>query len=196
MTQALNFKATLTAVLLASLTMSPTAWADSKMMDHKNMDHSKMMNMGEMKKPTSTKSKTITISGAWARMSFGRAVNSAGFMILQNTGMKDDRLIGASSSISKTTELHTHIRDGEIMRMRRVEGGIKVPKGGQAALQPGGFHVMFIGLHKPLKNGDKFPLTLTFEQAGDITLNVTAQKMAMPKGMMMDHSKMKMHMKK
>ena len=183
---------------LAALSFSAwSAQADQKMkkmMDHSNMDHSKMMKASDMKKSPMSKADDLSISGVWARMSFGKAVNSAGFMVIKNTGKNDDKLVGASSKISKITELHTHIRDGEIMRMRRVEGGIAVPKGGEAKLQPGGFHIMFIGLHKALKNGDSFPLTLKFEQAGEVTIDVTARKMApkgsMPKGMMMDHSKM------
>ncbi|MCF6199104.1 MAG: copper chaperone PCu(A)C [Hyphomicrobiaceae bacterium] len=135
----------------------------------------------------------LVISSPVARMSFGRAVNSAGFLTITNSGKQDDVLIGASSGIAKRTELHTHIRDGQIMRMRRVEGGIKVPMGGAARLQPGGFHIMFIGLAKPLKNGDVFPLTLIFKKAGNITTNMTARK-KIPHGapmtddMKMDHS--------
>jgi len=119
---------------------------------------------------------TLVISSPVARMSFGRAVNSAGFFTISNHGKQDDVLIGASSDIAKRTELHTHIRDGQIMRMRRIEGGIKVPMGDTVKLQPGGFHIMFIGLAKPLKNGDVFPLTLSFKKAGNITLNMTARK--------------------
>jgi copper(I)-binding protein len=162
-----------------------------KMIDHGNMDHTQMMNK---QASTPAKAKSIEISKAWVRMSFGRAVNSAGFMSIKNTSSQDDMLIGVSSAISKRTELHTHIRDGQIMRMRRVEGGIKIPKGSTTQLKPGGFHIMFIGLHKALKKGDAFPLTLSFKKAGDVILNITAQKKAMPGGMMMDHSKMKMKM--
>ncbi len=186
----------LAIALAACLTSSAVLAApEMKAMDHNKMDHSKMMNMAGGTKTTAIKAGDLTISGIWARASFGRAVNSAGFMIIKNTGTSDDLLIAASSPISKKTELHTHIRDGQVMRMRRVEGGIPVPKGGQAALQPGGFHIMFIGLHKPLQKGETFPLTLTFKKAGEVKLNVTARKMNMPKGMMMDHSKMKMDMK-
>ncbi len=142
--------------------------------------------------PTKTAPGSIMVSAGLARMSFGRAVNSAGFLSIENRGKQDDVLIGASSMISQRTELHTHIRDGEIMRMRRVEGGIKVPTGKTTTLQPGGLHVMFIGLKKPLKNGDQFPLTLTFQKAGNIEITMTARKKIprgshMGGGMKMDH---------
>ena len=82
------------------------------------------------------------------------------------------------------------------MKMRRVKGGIKVPKGGSTVLKPGGMHVMFIQLKEPLKRGTVFPLTLKFKNAGDVTINMTAQKMALPANMdkmnhgMMDHKAM------
>lgn len=131
----------------------------------------------------------LAISNYWARMSFGHAVNSAGFLTIANGGKADDVLIGASSPISKRTELHTHIREGNVMKMRRVEGGIELPAGKLTALAPGGYHIMFIGLEKPLAKGDQFPLTLTFKKAGKITLTMTARKM-IPRGshnMMMEH---------
>jgi len=142
--------------------------------------------------PTKTTTGSIAVSEGVARMSFGRAVNSAGFLSIQNMGKQDDVLTGASSTISKRTELHTHIRDGEVMRMRRVEGGIKVPTGKTTTLQPGGLHIMFIGLKKPLKNGDQFPLTLTFQKAGNIAITMTARKKIlrgshMGSGMKMNH---------
>ena len=61
------------------------------------------------------------------------------------------------------TQLHTHIKDGEVMRMRQVEA-IDVPAHGEVALKPGSYHVMFMKLKAPLKKGEKFPLELTFEK--------------------------------
>lgn len=169
----------LAAALFTMLTASTAFGADHKMAS------------GKMMQTTMAKPGVKLVGGVWARVSFGKAVNSAGFLTLENTGNTDDVLIGASAPISKRTELHTHIRDGQIMRMRRVEGGIPIPKGGRAELKPGGYHIMFIGLHKALKQGETFPLTLTFKHAKPITVSVTAQKKAMPKGMMMmDHGKM------
>jgi len=178
-----------TSVSILSILMGAQA-SDQISVKPLAMDHAKM-DMADTKKTPRNQSGALAVSGAWARVSFGKAVNSAGFLTIKNTGSTDDMLIGASSGISKRTELHTHIRDGQIMRMRRVEGGIPVPKGRSAVLQPGGYHIMFIGLHKPLKAGETFPLTLKFKNAKPITIFVTAQKKAMPKGMMMmDHSKM------
>lgn len=69
------------------------------------------------------------------------------------------------------TQLHTHIKDGEVMRMRQVEA-IDVPAHGEVALKPGSYHVMFMKLKAPLKKGEKFPLELTFEKAGKVTIEM------------------------
>ncbi len=178
------FKASVTAAVFTALSFSTALMAQDKM---KMMDHSKMK-MADMPKAASVQKGDLLLSGAWARQSFGKAANSAGFMTIKNRGSSDDLLIGVSSTISKKTELHTHIKDGDVMRMRRVEGGIKVPKNGSTELKPGSLHVMFIGLKEPLKAGASFPLTLTFKNAGDVTLTMTAQKKAMPAKM--DHGTM------
>ena len=192
-------EASIAAAIFTALSFSTVLMAQDKMkvMDHGNMDQS-TMKMGKMESTTSAKTSNLVLSGAWARQSFGRAVNSAGFVTIKNLGTSDDMLMGASSKISKKTELHTHIRDGDVMRMRRVKGGIKVPKGGSVELKPGGLHVMFIGLKAPLKSGTSFPVTLKFKNAGKLTLNMTAQKMALPANMdkmnhsVMDHDPQKM----
>ena len=117
----------------------------------------------------------ITVEGPWARASAGRAMAGAAFMTLNNAGATDDRLTAVSAGVSDKAELHTHIKEGDIMRMRPVEA-IEVPAGGVATLQPGGDHVMFMGLHEPLKEGETFPLTLTFEKAGEVTVEVMVMK--------------------
>lgn len=115
----------------------------------------------------------FTIEHPWARASAGPARNSAAFMTIRNTG-GTDRLIAAAGEVAERVELHTHIMDGDIMRMRQVEA-VEVPAGGTATLQPGSIHVMLIGLTEPLKEGDRFPLTLTFEKAGKVTVEVAVE---------------------
>ncbi|WP_173974129.1 copper chaperone PCu(A)C [Magnetospirillum sp. LM-5] len=107
----------------------------------------------------------MEISGAFLRASPKVANAGAGFLTIKNATGQDDRLIGAQADISKTVELHTHIKDGEVLRMRPVEF-IAVPAGGVAELKPGADHVMFINLVKPLAEGQKVPVTLVFEKAG------------------------------
>jgi len=97
------------------------------------------------------------------------------FLTLKNAGGAADKLVKAASPVAETVELHTHVKDGDAMRMRPVDG-IPVPARGQTSLVPGGYHIMLIGLKQALKEGTSFPLTLTFEKAGTVTIDVPVQK--------------------
>jgi copper(I)-binding protein len=101
-------------------------------------------------------------------------MNGAAFMTLRNRGGQADRLVSASVPIARTVELHTHIRDGDVMRMRPV-ADIPVPAGQTVRLRPGGLHVMLIGLTEPLRQGATVPLTLRFERAGEATVQLESQ---------------------
>ena len=114
----------------------------------------------------------IVIEAPYARASRPGAPTGAIFMVIQNTGDTADRLVGAASPVAKRVELHTHIEDNGIMRMREIEGGIQVPAGGSHVLQRGGDHVMLMGLTETLEDGMTIEVTLTFEAAGDISTTV------------------------
>jgi len=131
----------------------------------------------------------ITIKEPWARATVGAGAGAA-FLAIDNAGASPDRLVGASSPISKTTELHTHIRDGEVMRMRQVDA-IDVPAKATTTLQPGGLHIMFMQLAEPLAAGGSFPLTLRFAEAGEVTVTVQVKDVAaMGHGSMGGHGAM------
>lgn len=112
----------------------------------------------------------ITIGHPWSRAA-GANTNGAAYMTLRNTGREADRLVSASTPIARTVELHTHVRDGDVMRMRPVRD-IAVPAGETVRLRPGGLHVMLIDLTRPLNAGETIPLTLRFEKAGEVTIAV------------------------
>lgn len=114
----------------------------------------------------------VAVSQPWARASAGQAQAGAAFMTLTNTGTSDDTLVGAKADVSARVELHTHTMVDGVMQMRQVEGGIPVPAGATQMLQPGGYHVMFLGLKAPLKEGATFPLTLTFKSGQSATIDV------------------------
>lgn len=118
----------------------------------------------------------LTIQDPWARATVGAGAGAA-FLAVMNESGTDDRLVGASADVSRSTELHTHVRDGEVMRMRQVDA-IDVPAGQTTMLEPGGLHVMFLGLKAPLKSGETFPLTLSFAEAGEVTVEVQVKDMA------------------
>lgn len=117
---------------------------------------------------------SIKIDHPWSRATVAGIPNGVAYFVLENQGDADDRLLTASSPVADKVELHTHIRDGEVMRMRQVED-VPVPAGESVALEPGGLHVMLMGLKEPLEHGKKFPLTLEFEQAGSVTVDVLVQ---------------------
>jgi periplasmic copper chaperone A len=114
----------------------------------------------------------LTIAKPWARASAGPARAAAAYLTISNGGSEDDRLIAVDAGpVAATATLHTTAKDGDVMRMRHVEG-IAVKAGATATLAPGGDHVMLMGLTAPLKEGGRFPLTLTFEKAGPVTVEV------------------------
>lgn len=108
----------------------------------------------------------IAVTQPWSRAA-GANGTGAGFLTIRNAGTQPDRLLAAASPVARKVELHSHIRDGEVMRMRPVEG-IAVPPGETVTLQPGGQHVMLIGLTEALNQGSEVPLTLRFERAGEV----------------------------
>ncbi len=115
----------------------------------------------------------LRIETPWTRAALqGR--QGAGFLVIRNTGAEADRLVAASSPVSGRMELHTHIRDGDVMRMRPVDD-IPVPAGGSVTLQPGGLHLMFMGLNRPLVAGESIPVTLRFAEAGEVTIQLAVQ---------------------
>lgn len=133
----------------------------------------------------------IAVESVWARASASRAGAGAAYLTLRNTGVAGDRLVSASTEVAKRAELHTHQMKGNVMRMARVEA-LDVPAGGAVTLKPGGLHVMLMGLNKKLVKGERFPLTLTFEKSGSVTVMVAVQSIAAMKpsghgGMKMDH---------
>ena len=117
-------------------------------------------------------SHAVSVKDAWARATPGLVKNGVAYLTVRNDGKYADRIIGVSSETASRTELHTHINDNGILRMRRIKGGIEIPAGDAIAFKPGGIHVMFIGLHKPLIKADSFSASLYFEKAGKKTFTV------------------------
>jgi len=115
--------------------------------------------------------KSLTIVDPNTRATPPGARSGGAYLAIENHGKDNDQLIRAASPIAASTELHTMRMEGDVMRMRAVTS-IGIPAGSTMSLAPGGYHVMFIGLKKPLVAGDAVPLTLTFEKAGTIDVEV------------------------
>lgn len=112
----------------------------------------------------------VTVEKPWARATAGQAANGAAYLTLVGREV-GDRLTSAASPVAETVELHTHLEEDGIMRMRPIES-IAIPAGGKVELKPGGLHIMLIGLKAPLKEGRHFPLILIFERAGRIEAEI------------------------
>jgi len=115
----------------------------------------------------------VAIGHPWTRAA-GANGTGAGFMTLRNRGTQPDRLLSAASPAASTIELHTHVREGDVMRMRPV-ADIPVPPGETVELRPGGLHLMMIGLTAPLQQGTRVPLTLRFERAGEVRVELAVE---------------------
>ncbi len=113
----------------------------------------------------------LTIMHPVARPSMGAAANSAVYLTIENAG-EDDRLVAVSSDVAERVELHTTIMEDGVLKMQEVEEGIAVPADDKAMLETGGHHVMLMGLAEPLRVDDSFVLTLEFENAGPIEIEV------------------------
>lgn len=121
----------------------------------------------------------LTLSNFWARASIGMAPNSGGYGQILST--MDDRLISGSSPAATIVEIHEHIHDQGVMRMREIAGGLAIPADMPVVMAPGGYHVMLINLVTPLQVGGSIPLTLQFEKAGTVELQIPI------KGIMPNH---------
>ena len=113
----------------------------------------------------------IAIGHPYARATVAGQPTGGGYLTLENKG-GDDRLLSATAGVSGAVELHSMSMDGDVMRMRQVDA-IALPAGQTVELKPGGLHIMFVGLKAPLKAGDRFPMKLKFEKAGEVTVEVT-----------------------
>jgi periplasmic copper chaperone A len=115
----------------------------------------------------------IEIGQPWARATPATAKIGAVYLTIRSAAA--DRLIAASSPVATTAELHESAMAGMVMKMRRL-AGVKIPAGQTVAFAPGGMHVMLVGLKAPLREGQSFPLTLTFAKAGPQTVTVMVGK--------------------
>lgn len=126
----------------------------------------------------------LEITGAFSRATLPNAPVAAGFMVITNTGTSDDRLVSASSPIAGMTQIHEMKLEGDMMKMAELPDGLVIPAGGSVTLAPGGYHVMFMQLTGPLVEGTNVPVTLVFETAGtvEVQLAVGAMNAAPGKG--------------
>lgn len=113
--------------------------------------------------------------GGEGAMGHANGSTSAAYMTLVNNATAPDALVSAATDVAEVVELHTVQMDDGVMRMRPVQQ-IDVPAGGSVALEPGGFHVMLIGLTQDLNEGDQVTLTLNFQNAGPVEVSAEVRQ--------------------
>ncbi len=124
----------------------------------------------------------VTVAHPWTRATPGGATVGAAFLEIKTDKGVTDKLVSASSPAASRVEIHTHVMDGDVMKMRRVDA-IELKDGQSHVLKPMGDHIMLFDLKMPLKEGDLVKLELKFEKAGAIAIDATVE----PAGAMGPH---------
>ena len=119
----------------------------------------------------------LQVREVWSRQSPKMANAGAVYMVIENKGIVDDALLAAATDIADKVEIHETIMEGDVMKMRPVEGSrLLVPAGELVELEPGGLHVMLIGMKKQPEPGSTFDLMLQFEKAGGMKVEVEVKE--------------------
>jgi periplasmic copper chaperone A len=114
----------------------------------------------------------LELNAPFARATLPNAPVAGGFLTIVNTGTEDDRLVSATAGIARETQIHEMAMDGDVMKMRQLPDGIAIPAGATVTLEPGGYHIMFMGLNGAFIEGETVPVTLTFENAGEVVVDL------------------------
>jgi len=113
----------------------------------------------------------LVIEAPWARATPQGAQVGGGYLKITNTGKEADRLIGGSFPVATSVEVHQMSMSDGVMKMRKMDHGLEIKPGQTVELKPGGYHLMFIGLHEGLKQGRTIKGALQFEKAGSIEVD-------------------------
>ena len=114
----------------------------------------------------------LVISQAWSRATPNGAKIGGGYLTIENKGSAPDRLIGCSSDLAGSVQVHEMTVINGVMKMRPLDGGLTIDPGKTVKLAPGGYHLMLMELKGPLKQGDKLPVLLEFEKAGKVQVSL------------------------
>jgi hypothetical protein len=125
--------------------------------------------------PAWAQSSAIAVQQPWARATPGGAKTGVVYMTIVNSGGADDQLVAASTPIAVEAQLHQTSMDNGVIKMRPI-AALDLKAGATVKLAPGGYHLMLVNLKQPLKDGDSFPLTLTFAKSGKQDVQVTVAK--------------------
>jgi len=121
----------------------------------------------------------VVVQDPYVRLAPPNSPATGAFMVIKNNGDKDVKVVKADNTASKVTELHTHLNENGVMKMRPV-ASIEVKAKGEAVLKPGSLHVMLIDLKAPLKDGDTVPITLTFDDGSSKSVDAKVRPIVVP----------------
>ena len=128
------------------------------------------------------KAGSLDISDPWSRATPKGSSVAAGYMKITNSGSAPDRLISGSSDVASKFEVHEMKMESGVAKMRPVKGGLEIKPGETVELKPGSFHIMFVGVKKPLSAGEQFKATLVFEKAGSVNVDYDVRAMGSQSG--------------
>lgn len=130
----------------------------------------------------------LVITNVRAGATVPKAPVAGGYMVIRNNGSEPDFLIGGTASFAGDVQIHEMKMQGDVMKMRELADGLEIPAGGEVALKPGGYHVMFMKLSEPLSEGDSRKAALRFKKSGsvEVEFNIKSRKDLTSHGM--DHS--------
>ncbi len=118
----------------------------------------------------------LEIAHPWSRAIPAGAKVAAGYMVITNHGTTPDRLVSITADIAGAASVHEMAIDADgVMTMRPIVNGVEIPAGGQIALKPGAYHIMFLDLKQAPRKGIKFKGTLTFAKAGSIDVEFAVE---------------------
>ena len=132
--------------------------------------------------PKDYKVGALEIDNPWSRATPKGASVGVGYMTIKNSGPSPDRLVEGSSDIAAKFQVHEMKMENGIAKMRPVKGGLEIKPGETVELKPGSFHVMFVGLKKPLSAGEQFKAILVFEKAGPVSVEYDVRAMGAGSG--------------
>jgi copper(I)-binding protein len=176
----MNHLCKITAIVATSLAVSGPAIAQP------SGGHTPRLIFAASGMGTEYKAGDLVISAPMAKATPPNAPVSGGYMTITNNGSQSDRLVSVSTPFAPKVEIHEMTMEGDVMKMRPLTGGLEIPAGGSVELKPGGYHVMFMGLTEPLKEGESRKAVLTFEKAGTVEVEFTIQDIK-PGGHMQHH---------
>lgn len=118
----------------------------------------------------------LSLDHPWARPTPPGLGVGGGFITIKNDSGQDDTLLGARADFTHDVQIHETRQNGDVMSMQHRPEGLTVPAGESRSLKPGSYHLMFMGLKAPLIEGERVPVTLMFEHAGDVTVEFSVER--------------------